>query len=531
MKRTNLLLLIFFAAAVSLHAQSKPTLAILPITGGNVHDGETIAELFSFQPEIQQMFTPVPRGSLDAIMKEQQFQRSTGLTDADTIARLGKQYNAQYVLAGHIQVLGGSNLIILTIIHVESLQQIAGDYRPFKNSAEISNFLPVMARRIAAASRINRANLPRLAVFPFDVTAGGVNQGEAEALAQMLATEIANSGKYAVLPRMSQLETVMKEQRIQRAGITDPGSIKALGQALNARYVLAGRVRSNIFTAQVLDVESGGQAAGGYENYTSITEGLTKMAALAGKLTASGGSTNAFVRVEGGTFQRENQTVRVSGFSMGRYPVTQKEWTALMGSNPSNFKGDNRPVECVSWYDAVEYCNRLSEKEGLTPAYTINKNRRDWNSRSDRDNVQWTVTLNRNASGYRLPTEAEWEYAARGGNGSPGNYEYSGSNNVDEVAWYNENSGGSTQEVGTKKPNSLGLYDISGNVWEWCWDWYGDYVSGSQTDPLGAASGVGRVLRGGSWIHYGQFARSACRDVIDNPSNRSYMIGFRLVRP
>ena len=217
--------------------------------------------------------------------------------------------------------------------------------------------------------------------------------------------------------------------------------------------------------------------------------------------------------------EKPMHTVTVKSFSIGKYEVTQKEYQEAMGTNPSDFKGDNLPVECVSWYDAIEYCNARSRKEGLTPAYTINGT-----------NVTW----NRGANGFRLPTEAEWEYAARGGadqrsDGSPGNYAYSGSNNVDEVAWYDENSARSTHEVGAKKPNRLGLYDMSGNVWEWCWDWYGDYASGAQTDPIGASSGSIRVPRGGGLSSPAQYVRSASRGN-GSPSLRSGALGFRVVR-
>jgi formylglycine-generating enzyme required for sulfatase activity/rubredoxin len=200
---------------------------------------------------------------------------------------------------------------------------------------------------------------------------------------------------------------------------------------------------------------------------------------------------------------------------MAKYPVTQREWIEVMGNNPSNFMGDDLHVEQVSWFAAIEFCNRLSQKEGLAPAYTINRK---------------NVNPNRSANGYRLPTEAEWEYAARGGNGSPGNFKYSGSNNVDEVAWYDWNSGKKTHLVGEKKANGLGLYDMSGNVWEWCWDWYGDYTGSAQTDPVGISSGSIRVLRGGDWGHSDRVVRSALRGY-DNPSNRNSNIGFRLVLP
>ncbi|MDR1903248.1 MAG: formylglycine-generating enzyme family protein, partial [Treponema sp.] len=134
------------------------------------------------------------------------------------------------------------------------------------------------------------------------------------------------------------------------------------------------------------------------------------------------------------------------------------------------------------------------------------------------------------ASGYRLPTEAEWEYAAKGGNKDYMVYEYSGSNSVDGVAWYDGNSGNRTHPVGTKAANSLGLYDMSGNVWEWCWDWYGSYTGSAQTDPAGASSGSSRVLRGGGWSNPAGSVRSAFR-FLNTPSYRDFILGFRLVRP
>jgi len=244
-----------------------------------------------------------------------------------------------------------------------------------------------------------------------------------------------------------------------------------------------------------------------------------------------------FVRVEGGTFQMGSNsgdsdekpvhTVTVKSFSIGKYEVTQKEWyevmgttirqqqTAAGGSKLLYGEGDNYPMYYVSWYDAIEYCNKRSIKEGLTPAYS-----------GSRD----SMTCNWNANGYRLPTEAEWEYAAKGGNRDPIAYEYAGSNSADSVAWYISNSGSRTHDVGTKAPNSLGLYDMSGNVYEWCWDWKGDYPSGAQTDPRGAVSGSNRVIRGGSWYNGGRILRSVDRDS-GTPSYQNYSIGFRLIRP
>lgn len=223
---------------------------------------------------------------------------------------------------------------------------------------------------------------------------------------------------------------------------------------------------------------------------------------------------NSLVFVKGGAFKNTKSNyygkdVILSDFYIGKYEVTQKEWVEVMGSNPSQFIGDNMPVEMVSWYDAVEYCNKRSIKEGLVPYYNIDKNKKDPNNLSDYDHIKWTITINAGANGYRLPTEAEWEYAAGGGQISK-SYTYSGSNNADEAAWnwrnagdqylsgdWNwpiiENNNSKTKAVGGKKPNELGLYDMSGNVREWCWDWYGDDLDYS-------SGGSYRVVKGGGWV-------------------------------
>jgi formylglycine-generating enzyme len=255
---------------------------------------------------------------------------------------------------------------------------------------------------------------------------------------------------------------------------------------------------------------------------------------LAGRPSGSLGHTErteipeGFVLVEAGTFtmgspvsdkdrynNEKQHTVRITrDFYISKYEVTQAEWKAVMGKNPSSFAGDNLPVEYVSWYEAVEYCNRRSERDGVTPAYTISGN---------------TVTWNKNANGYRLPTEAEWEYAARGGHKADGYTVYAGSDRIENVAWYSDNSGGKTNPVGRKQANELGIYDMSGNVYEWCWDWYGDYPAGSVTDPSGPSSSSERVLRGGSWTISAKNCRSANRSH-SPPSRGGYFLGFRLVR-
>ena len=182
-----------------------------------------------------------------------------------------------------------------------------------------------------------------------------------------------------------------------------------------------------------------------------------------------------------------------NNYYIGKYEVTQALWKIVMGSNPSNSKGDNLPVEKVSWNDCQKFISKLNKLTGKS---------------------------------FRLPTEAEWEYAARGGNKSRG-YQYSGSNTIGDVAWYDGNSGSKTHAVGTKQPNELGAFDMNGNVWEWCQDWFNRYSSSPQTNPIGAVSGSCRVYRGGSWCYSG-YCRCSCR-FDGTPDFRNGDLGLRLV--
>ena len=247
------------------------------------------------------------------------------------------------------------------------------------------------------------------------------------------------------------------------------------------------------------------------------------------------------IAINGGTFKMgspksevdrsSNETqhqVRVSDFYMAKYELSQAEYKAIIGSNPSSFKGDNLPVERVSWYDAVEFCNKLSKKAGLEPYYEINGT---------------TISLNKKANGYRLPTEAEWEYAA--GGGASNRTEFAGTNNEKDLYKYanfcdkkctyswkerKQNDGfENTAPVGTYIANQLGLYDMSGNVYEWCYDWYGTYNLDISENPTGDISGSGRVRRGGSWNFYAEYCRSAYR-YSSTPSSSGNYIGFRLCR-
>ena len=265
----------------------------------------------------------------------------------------------------------------------------------------------------------------------------------------------------------------------------------------------------------------------------TISEGQT--ASISGSLTSSASSSNSntlsssgsslsgnaltipvknginieMVKVEAGSFdmgatpEMENpdasekpvhRVTLTNNYNIGKYEVTQALWQAVMGNNPSYFKGEDLPVEQVSWNDCQDFISKLNAMTGKK---------------------------------FRLPSEAEWEYAARGGKKSRG-YQYSGSNTLGDVAWNDGNSGSKTHAVGTKQPNELGIYDMTGNVWEWCQDWYGSYSSSPQTNPTGAVSGSGRVYHGGSWVSSARDCRSSYRG-LSTPGARSFILGLRLV--
>jgi len=303
------------------------------------------------------------------------------------------------------------------------------------------------------------------------------------------------------------------EAAFQRSGYVDPSQIKAVGMQTAVDYIcvftLSKENNELVVNSEIMNVETGKLANSDFVVLFDVTDrgNVAKQCqALAYSLlgVSHGGGTTPPKPAGGASGNRRNGAIynpdgielvyvegtgsgimATKGFYIGKFEVTQAQWRAIMGSNPSNFKGDNLPVEMVSWNDAQEFLTRLNQQTGRN---------------------------------YRLPTEAEWEFAARGGTADkfcPGGCTYSGSNNVGNVAWYDGNSGSRTQPVGTKAPNELGIYDMSGNVWEWCQD----------------AEGSDRVGRGGGWSNFTLSFLSVTVRSSFSPVNRYNFLGFRVVLP
>lgn len=387
----------------------------------------------------------------------------------------------------------------------------------------------------------------RVAILNF--AAKGVDPILAEAIVENLMTSIINTSDFEVIER-NQLDKLMKELNLQNSDDFNDRLREDLGNLHGVKLVILGSVTKigSMITINMRGVEVSTGLAKFAKNITTRNEdeipGLIQNLAILVFTNDDGldktknrDDINSTVNidktpiisadmifVQGGDFimgstdkklsDERFHSVTVSSFWIGKYEVTQKDWKSIMDDNPSWHENDDKPVECVSWLDAVEFCNKKSEKDGLTKVYTFKNDE---------------VKLDMKANGYRLPTEAEWEYAARGGVNNR-KYKFSGSDNIDEVAVYNNNSDDKTSVVGTKKPNDLGIYDMTGNASEWCWDYYDrKYYEDNQIDPQGPSSGSKRVIRGGSYSNGKLATEVSYRDKRDEDYDEDDL-GFRLVR-
>lgn len=375
----------------------------------------------------------------------------------------------------------------------------------------------------------------------------GVSAFQSNMVRGGMEVAVANAPGYEGYDRAA-FDIIMKEQNFQRSGAVKDADIRRLGEMAGVQYVLVTEASSDgdgfFILAKLLDVETGqyGNAvntfceASGQEIYKASNELGAQL--FGGSVSGNGGGGRPALRnqdftetafglnmrmifVEGGSFtmgctseqgsdcesdESPSRYVTVNSFYMGMLEVTQSQWEKVMGTSvyqqknkanpdwPTRGTGADYPMYYVSWKEAKEFCRRLSQQTGKT---------------------------------YRLPTEAEWEYAARGGKKSEGT-KYSGSNYLESVAWYSDNSDNSTHRCGTKQANALGIYDLSGNVREWCEDWYDNYVSYDTNNPKGTTTGQRHVLRGGSWNSFASYCRVSFRDY-NGPDDRGYYYGFRVV--
>jgi TolB-like protein len=349
--------------ALAAYGHKKESLALFPFTGGNGTDGESIVSSLARRRELRDAFnkvTPVTQNTIKTMNFEQKFQRDSGLTDADTIFELGKRLNASHVIAGYITRLGNQNLVLVSILDVESLQQVAGDYRVYQTIEDVDALIPDIARKLSEGSRRDTRGLPGLSVPPF-VISGDVNQSDAQVLAQILACDLANGTKYAVLPRTDSLEKALDEHSRQRTGETDQERVKRLGVGRNAQYVLSGAVermgRLNKFAADVLDINDGGLIEGYEERYTAFSEGVDLIPKLAAALNGTSPAAARapsipanFVWVAPGTFSMGSNSgysyellvhsVTISqGFYLSDHEVTHKEWVEAMGGQSELLEG------------------------------------------------------------------------------------------------------------------------------------------------------------------------------------------------
>jgi TolB-like protein len=283
---TGVLLVLVCTGA--LFAQSKENIAVLTFTGGDPREGDTIANLFTNNYSgLRDRFGIIPRTNItNALSKEQSFQNTSGMTDADTIARLGEQLGAKYVMAGSITKIGEVKILVVTIIKIETIQQIAGDYVTYNEASELRAKVPAMVKNLLSLVEVDQGNLPKLAVVPVMLEEGtDEKESNADAYAQILSISLLRIGSYAIFPRTSSLEQVQQEYKTQLSGVTSEKQAARLGYGINPEFVLsvvAGKLGSmNLFNASVLNLESGIEETSTSEEYSSLEDGMNAMTIIA----------------------------------------------------------------------------------------------------------------------------------------------------------------------------------------------------------------------------------------------------------
>ncbi|MHB9296643.1 putative Hercynine oxygenase [Pillotina sp. SPG140] len=448
------------------------------------------------------------------------------------VARLSEnvteKYSSGFAIIGSITQIESTEYVITRLIDLNTFEQIGGSYQGYnvdneqfpsaKIAQELINAYDTYQKSQSDETKSN-TKIASVSIDAINYAPDSVNQEQRNLINQVIAIEISRLKGYTVYLRQEE-STALKAYQASALNVQPAPADYLLSTSIN-RFGTKQKLLSQVVNREYNVLFT--SADQDYENIHSIRELVWKLFPDASGAT-SVPDLRYFTLVEGGSFlmgsnaigENPVQRVRVQPFYMGITEVTQTDYLALTGTNPSLHKGAKLPVENISWYEAVEYCNKLSLTEGLEPAYRIN-------SFGEYELIPGTKA-------YRLPTEAEWEFAARArGRAS---FIYAGANSVDEVAWYTENNVKGTQAVGSKKPNDLGLYDMSGNVGEWCQDYFDIY---GQKDgiPLaengGPAIGVARVWRGGSFESEASSLRTTARE-LSFPTIKYSNVGFRIAR-
>jgi len=325
-----LFLALFINTAMFCLAQNMGRIAILSFNGGSQDERDGIAELFSFTPQIMSNFTVIPRTTItSAINKEQNFQTSSGMTDTDTMVRLGNQFGANYVMAGSIASLGNSRLLIVSIVKIDVIQQVAGAFLEYKSLDDFNKdgtIIEKMATDFMSLMKKPTGSMNKLAVLPVQFS-GGVNEQEGDALAQLLSIYLIQNGKYAVYPRTKTLEQVQKEYATQLSGITRDKEAVSLGRGINPQYVLSIASRKigtvNRFNVSVIDLEGGNQIAGETEPYATLSDGINAMNFIAKKLSGI----QVSERERKGQRQRESKRILSELLGTGNWsPITKNNF-------------------------------------------------------------------------------------------------------------------------------------------------------------------------------------------------------------